>query len=134
MRKFLPDISIEPVLHIVLIAVAVAVSWTYWHPGEAGASRDPLTIHTDSSEVLSTWRPAERRVVLARLAVRERLRPMWTTTISTIVAMLPLLVFPTEGEFWTGLAVTVTGGLLAATLLAPLASVALLARKPRRLW
>lgn len=64
MRKFLPDIDIEPVLHIVLIAVAVAVSWTYWHPGEAGALRDPLTVHTDSSEVLSTWRPAKRRVVL----------------------------------------------------------------------
>ncbi len=62
---------------------------------------------------------------LIRLALRERLRPMWTTTLSTCVAMLPLLVFPQEGEFWTGMAVTVTGGLLAATLLAPLATVAL---------
>jgi HlyD family secretion protein len=42
------------------------------------------------------------------------------------VAMLPLLVFPQDGEFWVGMAVTVTGGLLAATLLAPLATVALL--------
>ena len=64
--------------------------------------------------------------VLARRAVRERLRPMWTTTLSTSVAMLPLIVFPQESDFWLGLAVTVTGGLLAATLLAPLASVALL--------
>jgi multidrug efflux pump subunit AcrB len=51
---------------------------------------------------------------------------MWTTTISTVVAMLPLLVFPQEGDFWLGLAVTVTGGLFAATLLAPVATVALL--------
>jgi multidrug efflux pump subunit AcrB len=51
---------------------------------------------------------------------------MWTTTLSTCVAMLPLLVFPQEGEFWVGMAVTVTGGLLAATLIAPLATVALL--------
>jgi len=64
---------------------------------------------------------------LARLALRERLRPMWTTTLSTCVAMLPLLVFPQDGTFWTGMAVTVTGGLLAATLLAPLATVALVA-------
>jgi len=64
--------------------------------------------------------------VLVRLALRERLRPMWTTTLSTCVAMLPLLVFPQEGEFWVGMAVTVVGGLLAATLLAPLATVALL--------
>jgi len=62
---------------------------------------------------------------LARLALRERLRPMWTTTLSTCVAMLPLLVFPQEGAFWTGMAVTVVGGLLAATLIAPLATVAL---------
>jgi len=50
---------------------------------------------------------------------------MWTTTLSTCVAMLPLLVFPQEGAFWTGMAVTVVGGLLAATLIAPLATVAL---------
>jgi multidrug efflux pump subunit AcrB len=67
----------------------------------------------------------DRIGALVRLALRERLRPMWTTTLSTCVAMLPLLVFPQEGEFWTGMAVTVTGGLLAATLLAPLATVAL---------
>lgn len=56
---------------------------------------------------------------------------MWATTISTVVAMLPLLVFPQEGDFWLGLALTVTGGLFAATLfaatlLAPVATVALL--------
>ncbi len=69
---------------------------------------------------------------LVRLALRERLRPMWTTTLSTCVAMLPLLVFPQDGEFWTGMAVTVTGGLLAATLLAPLATVALVSMVDKR--
>ncbi len=72
--------------------------------------------------------------VLARLAVRERLRPMWTTTLTSVVAMLPMLVFTDKGDFWTGLAVTVTGGLLASTLLAPVASVAMLSLfKPRPL-
>jgi multidrug efflux pump subunit AcrB len=51
---------------------------------------------------------------------------MWTTTLSTCVAMLPLLVFPQEGTFWTGMALTVTGGLLAATLLAPLMTASVL--------
>jgi multidrug efflux pump subunit AcrB len=89
------------------------------------AANDSILL-VDRYRQLHQQRPHGDRGVLARLAVRERLRPMWTTTLSTGVAMLPLLVFPQSGDFWTGLAVTVTGGLLAATLLAPLASVALL--------
>jgi len=81
---------------------------------------------TDRYRQLLTLRPQTATNVLARMAVRERLRPMWTTTLSTIVAMLPLLVFPDGSEFWMGLALTVTGGLLAATLLVPFATVALL--------
>ena len=37
--------------------------------------------------------------------------------------LLSMLVFPQAGTFWTGMAVTVTGGLLATTLMAPLAAV-----------
>lgn len=81
---------------------------------------------TDRYRQLRALRPGAAVHRLARLAVRERLRPMWTTTLSTTVAMLPLLVFPDGSEFWIGLAVTVTGGLLAATLLIPFATVALL--------
>ena len=98
------------------------------------AANDSILL-TDRFRQLRRQRPHGAPGPLARLAVRERLRPMWTTTLSTIVAMLPLLVFPQEGDFWLGLAVTVTGGLLAATLLAPVASVALLALRndgPRR--
>jgi multidrug efflux pump subunit AcrB len=88
----------------------------------------------DRYRTLRHRRPHGATGLLARLALRERLRPMWTTTLSTCVAMLPLLVFPQEGEFWTGMAVTVTGGLIMATLLAPLATVALLALlKPKAL-
>ena len=81
---------------------------------------------TDRYRQLRALRPAAPVHRLARLAVRERLRPMWTTTLSTTVAMLPLLVFPDGSEFWMGLGVTVTGGLLSATLLIPFATVALL--------
>ncbi len=89
------------------------------------AVNDSLLL-TDRFRQLRIARPYGNPSILARLAVRERLRPMWTTTLTSVVAMLPLLVFPDQGDFWTGLAVTVTGGLLAATLLAPFASVAML--------
>ena len=88
---------------------------------------------TDRFRQLRVDRPYGNPSILARLAVRERLRPMWTTTLTSCAAMLPLLVFPDNDDFWTGLAVTVTGGLFASTLLAPFASVAMLSlfkRKP----
>ena len=89
---------------------------------------------TDRFRQLREERPHGLPSVQARLALRERLRPMWTTTLTSVAAMLPLLVFPDKGDFWTGLAVTVTGGLLASTLLAPLAAVAMLSLfKPRPL-
>ena len=81
---------------------------------------------TDRFRQLRLLRPHGAPSILARMAVRERLRPMWTTTLTSAAAMLPLLVFPDQGDFWTGLAVTVTGGLLASTLLSPFASVAML--------
>ena len=92
------------------------------------AANDSILL-TDRYRQLRQARPHGAASMLARLAVRERLRPMWTTTISTVVAMLPLLVFPQDGDFWTGLAVTVTGGLLAATLLAPVATIALVSMR-----
>ncbi|MCY4171096.1 MAG: efflux RND transporter permease subunit [Bacteroidetes bacterium] len=81
---------------------------------------------TDRFRQLRQMRPYSNPSILARLAVRERLRPMWTTTLTSAAAMLPLLVFPNSDDFWTGLAVTVTAGLCASTLLAPLATVAML--------
>ena len=76
---------------------------------------------------LSRTRTASR--VLALLALLERLRPMWTTTLSTTAGLLPLLLFPNEDDFWLGLAVSVSGGLLSTTLLAPFVITALLAKR-----
>ena len=59
------------------------------------------------------------------LAIKDRLRPMWATTLTSCIAMLPLLVFPDEGDFWMGLAVTVVAGLVSATILIPLSVVSL---------
>jgi len=81
---------------------------------------------TDRFRQLRLARPYGNPTFLARLAVRERLRPMWTTTLTSAAAMLPLLVFPNSDDFWTGLAVTVTAGLFSSTLLAPLATIAML--------
>ncbi len=86
---------------------------------------------TDRYRQLRQLRPGTFSGILARLAVRERLRPMWTTTLTSVAAMLPLLLFPDDGDFWMGLAVTVVGGLLASTLLAPFAAVALLSLRRR---
>lgn len=69
-------------------------------------------------------RPHGNPSLLMRLAVRERLRPMVTTTLTSVVAMIPMLVYADNADFWTGLAVTVIGGLTASTLLAPIMSVA----------
>lgn len=55
---------LEPAAHVTLIAVAVAVAWTYWHGEDPATSSTAPTIHVDSSEVLSSWRPTERRVFL----------------------------------------------------------------------
>lgn len=74
--------------------------------------------------------PASR---LALLAVRSRLRPMWATTLSAVAGMLPMLLLPGAKPFWIGLAITVIGGLLSSTLLAPVALVALLSWRPHRM-
>ena len=90
-----------------------------------GVSVNDSILLTDRYRQLRRLRPGTSRKLLIRLSVRERLRPMWTTTLTTTASLLPLIVFPSAGEFWLGLAVTVTGGLLAATLLAPFATVAM---------
>jgi hydrophobic/amphiphilic exporter-1 (mainly G- bacteria), HAE1 family len=90
---------------------------------------------TDRYRRLRQARPGSPVPRLALLALRQRLRPMWATTLTSIAGLLPLLVLPKAGNFWVGLAVTVVGGLLASTLLAPMAVFATLssaaARKPR---
>lgn len=67
--------------------------------------------------------PRER---LALLAIRGRLRPLWITTAISVTGMLPVLLVPGADAFWKGLAVTVVGGLLSSSLLAPVAMAALL--------
>ncbi len=74
---------------------------------------------------LSRLRPHTLSSRLALLALRQRLRPMWATTFTTLVGMLPLLVVPETGTFWVGFAIAVTGGVTSATLLAPVATMVL---------
>jgi len=81
---------------------------------------------------LRELRPDSDPSLLARLAARERLRPMITTTLTSVVTMIPMVVFPSDTDFWQGLAVTVIGGLTASTLFAPIVSVAALSLGPGR--
>ncbi|MBP7018245.1 efflux RND transporter permease subunit, partial [Candidatus Saccharibacteria bacterium] len=51
-------------------------------------------------------------------ASRERFRPLITTTLTTVTALLPLAIFD---PFWQPLAVVIIGGLLSSTFLVVLA-------------
>jgi multidrug efflux pump subunit AcrB len=94
-----------------------------------GIAVNDAILLADRYRRLRISRPGTPVPVLALLALRQRLRPMWTTTLTSIAGMLPLLLIPDAGNFWVGLAVTVVGGLLASTLLAPAATLALLSWK-----
>ena len=97
----------------------------------AGIVVNDTILLLDRYRKLRALRPATPSSMLVRLAVRERLWPMWTTTLTSIAGMAPLLLFPDGNDLWLGLAVTVTGGLFASTLLGPMAVVAMLSLRPR---
>ncbi len=114
------------------IGVAAAFLWSGANFAEGafigtilmiGIAVNDSILLTDRYRQLRLLRPHGNSTVLMRLAVRERLRPMITTTLTSIVAMLPMIAFPDASDFWMGLAVTVIGGLTASTLFAPLVSV-----------
>lgn len=46
----------------------------------------------------------------------NRIRPIFTTTFTTIAALIPLMINP-EQSFWKGLSLSVTGGILISTTL-----------------
>lgn len=52
------------------------------------------------------------------MAVRSRVRPISITTITTVLGLLPLVLFPGAGsELYRGLGSVVLGGLLVSTIL-----------------
>jgi len=111
------------------VGLALAFIWTGANFAEGafigtilmvGISVNDAILLTDRYRQLRELRPHGKSSVLMRLAVRERLRPMITTTLTSVVAMLPMIAFPNNSDFWLGLAVTVMGGLVASTLLGAL--------------
>ena len=53
-----------------------------------------------------------------RMAVEVRVRPIWMSTLTSVVGMLPLVLVPGVGsEIYRGLAVVIVGGMLTSTLL-----------------
>jgi multidrug efflux pump subunit AcrB len=122
------------------IGIALAFVWTGQNFAEGafigvvltvGIAVNDAILLADRYRRLRLARPTTPVSRLALLALRQRLRPMWTTTLTSIASMLPLLVIPDAGNFWVGLAVTVVGGLVASTLLAPAATLALLSWRAR---
>ena len=52
-----------------------------------------------------------------RMAVETRVRPIWMSTLTSVVGMLPLVLVPGVGsEIYRGLAVVIVGGMLVSTL------------------
>ena len=68
-------------------------------------------------------------------ATRNRIRPIFMSTVTSVVGMLPLVLFPGAGsELYRGLGSVVVGGLALSALLTLLIippMMTVLARKPR---
>lgn len=120
------------------IGIALGFLWSGESFGEGaflgvvlaiGTSVNAGILLADRFRRLRAARPGTPASRLALLAVRNRLRPIWTTTLTSVAGVLPLLLLPGAKSFWVGLAITVVGGLLSSALLAPVAMVALLSRK-----
>lgn len=94
------------------------------------AVNDALLLAAEHRRI-SRAHPSLNRGPVAALTVRCRLRPMWTTSVTSTVALLPVLVVPTGGLFWSGLAVVVVGGLAGSTVLGPALVAAALPGVPR---
>lgn len=81
----------------------------------------------DRYQRLRRARPQTPPPRLVLLALRNRLRPLWATTLTAVVGMVPVLLLSDTEPFWRGLAITVIGGLLSSALLAPAAMAGFLA-------
>ncbi len=67
-----------------------------------------------------------------RLAVETRIRPIYMSTLTSVVGMLPLVLMPGVGsEVYRGLAVVIVGGMLTSTLFAVVFMSAALQLAPR---
>jgi multidrug efflux pump subunit AcrB len=62
---------------------------------------------------------------LGRLALRQRLSPMWATTIASIAGLVPILFAQDSSDLWRSLAITVGAGLLSSAILMPAAFLAM---------
>ena len=68
------------------------------------------------------------------LAVKERLRPVMQTSLTTVVGMLPLVIWPVAGsdDLWSTLSFTVVAGMATSTLLVLVALPSLIQLTTRR--
>lgn len=67
-----------------------------------------------------------------RLALETRIRPIYMSTLTSVVGMLPLVLLPGVGsEVYRGLAVVIVGGMLASTLFTVVFMSAALQLAPR---
>lgn len=74
-----------------------------------------LIVHQSLNHMREDCMPPRRAILES---VRTRIRPIFMTTITTVLGLLPLVLFPGSGsELYRGLGSVVLGGLLVSTLL-----------------
>ena len=74
-----------------------------------------LIVHQSLNHMREDHMPPRQAILES---VRTRIRPIFMTTITTILGLLPLVLFPGSGsELYRGLGSVVLGGLLVSTLL-----------------
>jgi HAE1 family hydrophobic/amphiphilic exporter-1 len=72
-----------------------------------------LIVHQSLNYIRSGWAPREA----IPESVRTRIRPIFITTTTTVLGLLPLVVFPGAGsELYRGLGSVVLGGLVVSTV------------------
>ncbi|RUL89128.1 efflux RND transporter permease subunit [Tautonia sociabilis] len=73
-----------------------------------------LIVHQALIHIREEGMPTDRAIVEA---VRSRIRPIFMTTTTTVLGLLPLVLFPGAGsELYRGLGSVVLGGLIASTV------------------
>jgi multidrug efflux pump subunit AcrB len=129
-------------LPLAWIGVALGFSWSGEDCSEgaflglfliAGLAVNSGILLMDRFRSLSLAHPCNAPRTLILLAIRDRLRPLWATTLTSVLAMLPVLLMPESSPFWRELAVAVIGGLVSSCILGPLALVAMVSRRSSRI-
>jgi len=122
---------IQPLLIMLAIPLAlIGVAWAFILSGTPFDSSAYIGVILLSGIVVNNaillvdninrqMRGTGNMVMALTLGVRERIRPILMTTLTTVLGMLPLVLFHKAGtrDIWSSLALCIVGGLTVSTVL-----------------